>query len=38
MNTIAITYDDKTVRRFALATLVWGAVAMLVGLLLALQR
>ncbi|MCA9664607.1 MAG: cytochrome-c oxidase, cbb3-type subunit I [Myxococcales bacterium] len=31
------TYDDRTVRMFVLATLVWGIVGMLVGLLLALQ-
>src|SRR6185369_14955105 len=30
-------YDDAIVRKFVLATLVWGAVAMLVGLVLALE-
>jgi cytochrome c oxidase cbb3-type subunit I/II len=30
-------YDDETVRKFMVATLVWGAVGMLVGLVLALQ-
>jgi len=30
-------YDDDIVRKFVLATFVWGAVGMLVGLLLALQ-
>ena len=30
-------YDDAIVRRFVTATMVWGAVGMLVGLLLALQ-
>jgi cytochrome c oxidase cbb3-type subunit I/II len=31
------TYDDKIVRMFLLATLVWGIVAMLAGLYIALQ-
>ena len=31
------SYDNKIVRNFALATMVWGIVAMLVGLLAALQ-
>ncbi len=31
------TYDDDIVRKFATATMVWGAVAMLVGILVALQ-
>jgi cytochrome c oxidase cbb3-type subunit I/II len=31
------TYDDAVVRKFTLATIVWGLVATLVGLLLALQ-
>ncbi|HTM19544.1 MAG TPA: cbb3-type cytochrome c oxidase subunit I, partial [Kofleriaceae bacterium] len=31
------TYDDDLVRKFAAATIVWGAVGMLVGLWLALQ-
>ncbi len=30
-------YDNKTVRNFIIATLVWGAVALIVGLLAALQ-
>ncbi|HQV00169.1 MAG TPA: cbb3-type cytochrome c oxidase subunit I, partial [Bacteroidia bacterium] len=30
-------YDNKIVRNFAIATMVWGIVAMLVGLLAALQ-
>jgi cytochrome c oxidase cbb3-type subunit I/II len=30
-------YDNKIVRNFAIATMVWGIVAMLVGLLIALQ-
>jgi cytochrome c oxidase cbb3-type subunit I/II len=33
----SFSYDDKIVRAFSLATLVWGAVAMLVGLIVALQ-
>jgi cytochrome c oxidase cbb3-type subunit I/II len=31
------TYDDAIVRKFAWATLIWGLVGMLVGLLIALQ-
>src|SRR3954466_1981282 len=31
------SYDNKIVRNFAIATMVWGLVAMLVGLLAALQ-
>ena len=30
-------YDDKSVRRFITATIVWGIVGMLVGVILALQ-
>lgn len=30
-------YDNKTVRNFAIATVIWGLVGMLVGLLIALQ-
>jgi cytochrome c oxidase cbb3-type subunit I/II len=30
-------YDNKTVRNFAIATLIWGVVGMLVGLIIALQ-
>ncbi|HHN75439.1 MAG TPA: cytochrome C oxidase Cbb3, partial [Acidobacteria bacterium] len=30
-------YDDKVVRKFVLATVVWGIVGMLAGLLAALQ-
>jgi len=33
----SFSYDDKIVRAFSLATLVWGAVAMLVGLYVALE-
>jgi cytochrome c oxidase cbb3-type subunit I/II len=32
-----LRYDDATVRRFVTATIVWGAVGMLVGLWIALQ-
>jgi len=32
-----IEYDDRTVRWFVLATVIWGAVAMLVGVFIALQ-
>lgn len=31
------SYDDKTVKNFTLATMIWGAVAMLAGVLIALQ-
>ncbi|RMG39326.1 MAG: cytochrome C oxidase Cbb3, partial [Candidatus Dadabacteria bacterium] len=31
------SYDDTIVRRFVLATMLWGAVAMLVGVLIAFQ-
>ncbi len=34
---IRITYNDRVVRQFLLATLVWGVVGMLVGVLLATQ-
>ena len=30
-------YDNKTVRNFAIATIIWGVVGMLVGLIVALQ-
>jgi cytochrome c oxidase cbb3-type subunit I/II len=30
-------YDNKTVRNFAIATIIWGVVGMLVGLIIALQ-
>ncbi len=30
-------YDNKTVRNFAVATIIWGVVGMLVGLIVALQ-
>ena len=30
-------YDNKTVRNFAVATIIWGVVGMLVGLIIALQ-
>ncbi len=32
-----ITYDDRTVRWFMLASIFWGAIAMVVGVLIALQ-
>ncbi len=32
-----INYDDRTVKRFIIATVVWGGVGMLVGVTLALQ-
>src|SRR5262245_24771697 len=37
MRTETIRYDDDIVRKFVVATLVWGAVGMLVGLWIALQ-
>jgi len=35
--TATITYDDKSVRRFMIASIVWGLVGMLVGVLIATQ-
>jgi len=35
--TTAITYDDKSVRRFMIASIIWGIVGMLVGVLAATQ-
>ena len=37
MSNETIRYDDAIVRKFVTATIVWGAVGMLVGLLVALQ-
>lgn len=34
---IQITYDDQIVKRFAWATMIWGAVGMLVGVIVATQ-
>ena len=36
-NTLATTYDDKVVRQFAVMTVVWGVVGMLVGVIIAAQ-
>src|SRR5450759_936539 len=36
-NTLATTYDDKVVRQFAIMTVVWGVVGMLVGVIIASQ-
>ena len=36
-NEVMIEYDDKIVRKFILATLIWGATAFFAGLLIALQ-
>ena len=33
----AAIYDDDIVKKFAIATLIWGAVGMLVGVIIALQ-
>jgi cytochrome c oxidase cbb3-type subunit I/II len=35
--TTSITYDDKSVRRFMIASIFWGIVGMLVGVLIATQ-
>ena len=35
--TTSITYDDKSVRRFMIASLIWGIVGMLVGVIAATQ-
>ena len=35
--TLTITYDDKSVRRFMIASIVWGIVGMVVGVLVATQ-
>ena len=32
-----LEYDDAIVRKFVFATVLWGAVGMLVGLIIALQ-
>ncbi len=37
MNIEKFSYDNKIVRNFAVATVVWGIVGMLVGLIIALQ-
>jgi cytochrome c oxidase cbb3-type subunit I/II len=37
MATTTITYDDRTVRRFLTASVIWGLVGMLVGVLVATQ-
>ena len=37
MKPVTITYDDHSVRRFLLASVLWGAVGMLVGVLIAAQ-
>ena len=37
MTTVRVTYEDKSVRYFMIASLIWGAVAMLVGTLAAFQ-
>ena len=37
MTTVTVTYDDKVVRYFMHASIIWGAVAMLVGVLAAFQ-
>ena len=37
METQRIVYNDKVVRQFAIMTIVWGVVGMLVGVLIAAQ-
>ena len=37
MKPVSITYDDRSVRRFLLASVFWGAVGMLVGVFIACQ-
>ncbi len=37
MSSVTVRYDDGIVRRFALATVVWGVIGMLAGLWLALE-
>ena len=37
MKQVNITYDDVSVRRFLLASVLWGVVGMLVGVLIATQ-
>ncbi|MBK6398633.1 MAG: cytochrome-c oxidase, cbb3-type subunit I [Bacteroidetes bacterium] len=37
MNIEKFSYDNKIVRNFAVATVIWGVVGMLVGLIIALQ-
>ena len=34
---VEVSYDDKVVKAFTLATLLWGAVAMLLGTTIAFQ-
>src|SRR5450830_1884205 len=36
-NSLATTYNDKVVRQFAIMTVVWGVVGMLVGVIIAAQ-
>ena len=36
-NTRATVYNDKVVRQFAIMTVVWGVVGMLVGVIIAAQ-
>jgi cytochrome c oxidase cbb3-type subunit I/II len=37
MEMVTVRYDNRIVRNFAVATMVWGAVGMLVGLIIALE-
>jgi cytochrome c oxidase cbb3-type subunit I/II len=36
-NTTTITYDDRSLRRFMTASIFWGIIGMLVGVLAATQ-
>ena len=37
MDKVRISYDDQIVRYFAWATIIWGAVGMLMGVIVATQ-
>ena len=37
MQSVQATYNDKVVRQFAVMTVVWGIVGMLVGVIIAAQ-
>ena len=36
-STVTVTYDDRIVRRFVTASVLWGIVGMLVGVIVATQ-
>ncbi|MEZ4268144.1 MAG: cbb3-type cytochrome c oxidase subunit I [Myxococcota bacterium] len=37
MREVSVTYDDRSVRRFVWASVIWGIVGMLVGITVATQ-